>query len=484
MKNVTNVDTMDRETFHEASANIAKIEEIRTAVKEADPELAGAFEDLLEDGFGLMYKYAPKVEEKVPADRKVNKRVASEMTELSEYERLRKFTKGDATNASLSLDMLKRVYDSLPEEVKEQQRAAQDAQGNLEDIFANGDPQGADAEEFQAAIDAVKQAGEELDKALDANEDTIRQAVRSAVEEATEEASENASAMGVLGCGDEGGEITNGMSTEARVKLASLVKNSEALREVVKLAGRMKQIALKKQAEKADYERQELQGVEFGNDLMKLTPSERMLLANGDGGPLEALFFKKFMNKALMQYKITGKDTKARGPIVVPVDCSGSMGGQPDTWSKALALAMYMIARKQKRDFCFFLFNTKVVKTVVIKKNENDALGLTEILSHGTGGGTSFEVPLDESMKAIEEVKEFEKADIVFITDGDCYTSEKWLTRFNKWREEKGVNVCTLFVNTWGGSSDEIDKFSNQVVNLAGDVIKHEDAAFDVAFTI
>ncbi len=484
MKNVTNIDTMDRETFHEASANIAKVEEIREAVKTTDPELSGAFDDLLEDGFGLMYKYAPKVEEHVPVDRKVNKRVADTLTDLSEYDRLRKFTRGDATNASLSLDMLKRVFDELPEDVKNQQKCAQTAQQSLEDIFANGDPQGTDCDEFASALDAVKQADTELEKVLDANEDEIRQAIRGAVDQATETASECASAMGVLGYGTEAGEITNSMSTEARAKLASLIQNSPRLQEVVKLAGRMKQIALKKQAEKADYERQELQGVEFGNDLMKLTPSERMLLANGDDGMLEGLFFKKYMNRALMQYKITGKDTKARGPIVVPVDCSGSMRGVPDTWSKALALAMYMIARKQKRDFCFFLFNTKVVKTVVIKKNENDALGLTEILSHGTGGGTSFECPLDESIKAIEESKEFEKADIVFITDGDCRASADWLTKFNKWRKDKGVDVCTLFVNTWGGSSAQIEKFSNRVVNLAGDLITHENAAFDVAFTI
>lgn len=484
MKNVTNVDTMDRETFEESAKKVAKIDEVREAIKATDPELAGSFDDLLEDGFGLMYKYAPKIHESVPADRKLNRRVASELTELNEYDRLRKYTKGDATNATLSLDMLKKIFDELPDDVKEQHKRAQSAQGALEDIFANGDPNGADADEFKAALDAVRQAGEELDKALDANEDAVRQAIRGAVDKATEEADENASAMSVLGHGNEGGELTSGMSTEARAKLASLVKNSARLKEIVRIAGRMKQIALRKQAEKADYERQELQGVEFGNDLMKLTPSERILLANGDGGLLEGLFFKKFINRALMQYKITGKDTKARGPIVVPVDCSGSMHGAPDTWSKALALAMYMIARKQKRDFAFFLFNTQVVKRIFISKNDTDPVGLTELLTHGAGGGTSFQVPLDESMQLIEDSKEFKKADIVFITDGDCSTSTKWLKRFNKWREEKGVNVCTLFVNTWGGDTREIKKFSNDVVNLAGDVIKNEDAAFDVAFTI
>lgn len=483
--NVTNIDTMDRENFHETSAKIEKVSKIRESVRESDPGMSGAFDDLLEDGFGLMYKYAPHIKDKVSPDRKVNKKVADELVGLSEYERLRRYTKGNATNSNLSLDMVARVFDELPDDVKNEHKKTQAAQERLEDIFANGDPQGADSAEFQQALDALKEVNESLDNALAANEDEIRQAVRSAANEAAEDADSNEQALNVFGMGSDSTEIASGMTTEARAKLAGMIKNNSRLREIVKMAGRMKQIAFRKQAERCDYERQELQGVEYGNDLMKMTPSARMLLANGDGGLLEGLFFKRFMNRNLMQYKVTGKDTKARGPIVVPVDCSGSMTGAPDTWSKALALAMYMIARKQKRDFAFFLFNTKVVKKVFIGKNETEPLGLAEILGHGVGGGTSFEVPLDESMSLINNSKEFDKADIVFVTDGECHTSPEWLAKFNKWREDRGVNVVTLFVNTYRrGDISEMKRFSHEVVNLSGDLIKNEDAAFDAAFTI
>lgn len=41
------------------------------------------------------------------------------------------------------------------------------------------------------------------------------------------------------------------------------------------------------------------------------------------------------------------------------------------------------------------------------------------------GGGTNFQMPLDEALRLMEE-NGFENADVVFITDGECALSDEY----------------------------------------------------------
>src|SRR5207245_9845248 len=51
-------------------------------------------------------------------------------------------------------------------------------------------------------------------------------------------------------------------------------------------------------------------------------------------------------------------DERGRGPMIVCLDGSGSMAGDKEIWSKAVALTLLEIARRQRRLFRFICFSS------------------------------------------------------------------------------------------------------------------------------
>ena len=76
------------------------------------------------------------------------------------------------------------------------------------------------------------------------------------------------------------------------------------------------------------------------------------------------------------------------------------------------------------------------------------------LISHHSGGGTAFEPPLRWAQGVIDEDKDFSKADIVFITDGQCAISGQYQVEFERWRDERGVKVLGIAIgNAYYGSN-------------------------------
>jgi uncharacterized protein with von Willebrand factor type A (vWA) domain len=246
----------------------------------------------------------------------------------------------------------------------------------------------------------------------------------------------------------------------------------------------MTNIAQKKQREKSVYTRDEVVDLEQSDELSRVLPSEFANLMSPEQS-MKTLFYKKYMEASLTQYKLEGHEPKAQGPVIVEIDCSGSMFGEPDEWSKACALAMYSIARKQKRDFSILLFNTQVVKEVYIKKGEHRTDDLISILTAGTNGGTSFEQPLSHAIELIR-TEGHAYADIIFITDGICPVSNEFLKKYQETKQKKQLEFSTYTIIIGGGKNEEAiaQKFSDSVTMLQDMIGKNEDTAFNCVFNI
>ena len=58
--------------------------------------------------------------------------------------------------------------------------------------------------------------------------------------------------------------------------------------------------------------------------------------------------------------------------------------------------------------------------------------------------------------------------DIVFITDGDCYVSDKFLKKFKKEKEEREFKVLGVLVNIESYSTDSsIKEFCDSVTTVS-----------------
>lgn len=481
MTQVINIDSMDREIYEEI-----KVQNERVGAWE-EKEKMESFSDLLLDGFGSFFKHEPKLVEDPPTDRFLNYRIMDQVQDLAEYDHLRNFTTGDEIHSVGSLDVLQQVWEQVPQELKDQQENLSNAQDDLDQMM-DDDSFDPDSEQSQAEMQEMLAKIQDLQGRLmdlyGEHEDDIRRSMRVALRKAEQDCDDAEEAAQAFGWGREGTEISQTPAKE-KIKLAKMLKENPKVAEIVRLAGRFIRIAEKKQEQKVNYERSEIEGITLGNNLPDVLPSEILRLADDD---FEMLFYRDFAESQLVEYELKGKDRVGLGPVIVQVDCSGSMNGDWDNWSKAIALAMYSIARRQKRDFAIHLFNTKVIKEIFLEKGTKDSDGILKILTAGVGGGTEFTPPLGRAVDLIDTAQ-FNKADVVFITDGICDIPDNFRKEFSKLKEEREFSLYSIWIGAgyYYGSRSSGDsilgKFSDKVISLGGDIMNQEKV-FDLAFSI
>lgn len=139
-------------------------------------------------------------------------------------------------------------------------------------------------------------------------------------------------------------------------------------------------------------------------------------------GAMPHLFFKKLVNRELMC--LSGFKTIGRGPIICCIDDSGSMQppeGDPAKWARAVFVSLANTAIKNRRHLAGCTFSNRLDAKVDIPTHLGADKKLQKVYSfidRANGGGTNFVDPLKWAFQQISTV--YNKADIIFITDGEC----------------------------------------------------------------
>jgi len=285
----------------------------------------------------------------------------------------------------------------------DQQEEGQGTGESLEDD--PGMPTDEEIERLQAA------ANQALENARLSAEKTVQQMVDKAIERAE---GEGALAR-ALGAGQGQGDLKH-MSLKERQKISKLFDNPK-FRTIAEWFGRMESFTRPHEVPVPGIP-EELVGLRRGSDpLADLVPEELAMLHDPD---LELIFLQNLANEDLPLYDYLGSQMVGMGGLVVCIDESGSMQGEPDTWAKAVALALFGVARKQHRPFAVIHFEHGVRLV-----QEFTQMSMDEAVKMATtffGGGTAFIPPIEEGLKFLEKEalknEGFCKSDIVFITDG------------------------------------------------------------------
>ncbi|MEI6238148.1 MAG: VWA domain-containing protein [bacterium] len=241
--------------------------------------------------------------------------------------------------------------------------------------------------------------------------------------------------------------------------LLERMKRSEALKKFASLLGRIRMIAARKARSKITGEGVKIATVETGRDLKRAQRSEIIALTN------PSLRVKALTRWTRGELRLSGQKTKAKlghGPVIVCEDGSGSMDGAKQQWAKAVVLSLAHYAKLQKRSFGWILFDAVVHRSNVYPAGNVSPEQMLELVEARAGGGTDFEKPL---RKALEMVKQagLKKADICFITDGECAVSNEFLQEFKVAKKALEINVFTVLCDTGSSSNSAIQEFSDRI---------------------
>jgi len=153
---------------------------------------------------------------------------------------------------------------------------------------------------------------------------------------------------------------------------------------------------------------------------------------------------------------------------VICVDESSSMAGDSIAWAKAVALVLLEYAAQNGRSCAIIRFaSAGNTVTHIYKKGKyttDDVLVFAELFLQG---GTNFEEPLTKAVELIES-EGFEKADVVFLTDGECAVSDEFADSFRGKSRQLKFDVTGIIIDAdKPGMTFSLEPFCKKVYRLS-----------------
>ncbi|ORM70689.1 ATPase RavA stimulator ViaA [Pantoea rwandensis] len=176
-----------------------------------------------------------------------------------------------------------------------------------------------------------------------------------------------------------------------------------------------------------DHVPEEVSGIHQSDDVLRLLPPELAALSISE---LELEFYRRLVEKRLLTYQLQGDawhekvtlrpvshqqhEEQPRGPFIVCVDTSGSMGGFNERCAKAFCLALLKVALADKRRCYIMLFAHEVIGYELTA--ESGIEQAIRFLSQRFRGGTDLAACLAAVVQRMEGSL-WQEADAVIVSD-------------------------------------------------------------------
>jgi len=478
MKNIIEHDKLDTYEYNDVFKQSERLQE---TVSEGQKRLS-TVDSLSEDVFYSLYKNIPKKHdtENIDDGYKINENFIDKVMRSKEYEKIRIGSKLDKLTSALGTQSFTKnvLSEFSDEELEEMDKQAQNAKQNRKQIQQLKDRiQGFQESGNQDKADNLKEQLQKIQKQheeqmnqmknnMEKNTSRIRSVIRKSLEKA-KETTDNVEGM-LSGWGMESAQRES-MTWEEKMELAEELKDNSKLQKISDMIGKMKRLAISAQKQKITKVPEEVQSITQGDDLSSVLPSELIHLDE----ETENIFYKRYIEKELLQYELEGNEPEGKGPIICCIDTSDSMMGDREIWSKGIAMGLYNIAKRQDRDFHVILFSTDLEYfSIEQNTNKEQREKILKMLKTFVGGGTDFNKPLLKAIEIINDVDD--RCDIVFITDGEALVSDKTLEQLESQEE--------LFIVGIGISNDAggLDDFSDSVYMIENILREGRDTAEEV----
>jgi uncharacterized protein with von Willebrand factor type A (vWA) domain len=267
------------------------------------------------------------------------------------------------------------------------------------------------------------------------------------------------------------GKASPSVDAARRIDLGRRLARNPKLVRLAALVGRLREQSRSLRASRVRRRTEETYSVGLGGDLGHLLPGELVQLGH-PAGRREVL--RRLIEATAAVYELRGTDRKGRGPMIVCLDCSSSMAGDKEMWSKAVTLTLLDLARQRRRLFEVIAFtgaDAPLVHFRLLARSRSGGLSprTEEILSlaeHFPGGGTSFEQPLAAALERVEKGPSRGRADIVLLTDGEASVSPRFFERLDTVRRCQEIGILTILMDTGPTRLETVQRFSDRVTTL------------------
>ncbi len=391
-------DKLDIHFFEEVRSNNPVIEAtLKEAQKDYEP-----FGELQQDIFSSLYRYKPHrlQEHKIKTSHLLNYHVIGDVMDSPKYKELRAHTRLDDINSTLGTEVLGDEAHELIKQLKEQMeklKELMDAEGKAGDEEGEGEGEGKEGDgegngkgkssekltlsEAQKRLEEAKKVFKESMKKKE-----VKQKINKMLDKTQQKLTETSEMIENWGLA--GDNTFTSMPYHEKMELLKKLRDSAKLKKIAELAGRFKRIATNRQREKVKKGTDEIYDLSLGRELNRIIPAELMKLRHPS---TKKQFYKDFAEGKLLQYELRGKEKKQKGAIVVAIDDSGSMQGDPEIWAKSVAMALLEVAIYQKRSFyCIHFDHTTDIKHLHTNefpknspKNINEIIDMAEYFSGG-----------------------------------------------------------------------------------------------------
>ena len=159
-----------------------------------------------------------------------------------------------------------------------------------------------------------------------------------------------------------------------------------------------------------------------------------------------------------------GKSGLGRGPIIICLDTSGSMHGEPEHIAKSTVLEALKIAHREQRPCHLFSFSGPSQVTLhELDLSQGGLIELLKFLRHSFHGGTDITHALQLALRK-QETGDWEKADILLVSDGRFPVNNELTHTINRCRREHKLRIFGILTGNW--QHDALQIFCDDVLRI------------------
>lgn len=234
----------------------------------------------------------------------------------------------------------------------------------------------------------------------------------------------------------------------------------ESLKKLALLIGRAGEDVTETRGRFSVASKSDIEGITVGNNLSALLPSELVLLSEK---ATQDVFFMNFAEKRLQVFASASQashpDNHKDGPVIVCVDESSSMSGEPLEIAIQLAYAVTIIAKRRHREVLIVAYSDshKMMRVDSLGKDRNKLLEfLSEVSMGGNNENAMFEWLFQDIMP---REKKFDTADILCISDFGWVEIDDSVKRLIDEQKSSGMKFYGLNIGGAFGGWSDLDDF-------------------------